>query len=192
MSHSKPLKIGILGEIRAGKDTVSQVIAHQLSKRGSRVTEFFAFSLGIHDVIGLIMPEVYKLGKPRKELQHIGQSIRELKPDVWIDYLFNSHDFRLAEQTGKNIIITDVRQPNEVKRLQERGFIIIKVTASKEVRLQRAKALGDNFNPEAFEHETEKVITICPYHFLIDNSFSIGALEQRVAEILGEVLDEQS
>lgn len=184
----KPVKIGILGEIRAGKDTVAQLLSHELSKASGNSTEFFAFASGIHDVIRLTMPERYELGKPRHELQFIGQSLRQLKPDVWIDYLFKSHDFWLAEWLEKNIIVTDVRQPNEVKRLQEKGFKIIKVTASQEVRLQRAKDKGDNFDPKMFSHETEVVIKDCPYDYLIDNSFSIDALEQRLGEILREVL----
>lgn len=189
MRQTKPVKLGILGEIRAGKDTVSQILAKQLYEmEGSRPTEYFAFSTGIHDVIKLIMPEVYQLGKPRKELQHIGQEMRKLKPDVWIDYLFNHRDFTNAERLSQNIIITDVRQPNEVKRLQEKGYKIIKVTASKEVRMARAKAVGDNFSPEMFEHETEKVIHDCPYDFLIDNSFSKDVLESKVREILEEVV----
>jgi hypothetical protein len=190
MRQTQPVKIGILGEIRAGKDTVAQLIAHELEKVGNtKPTQFLAFADGIHKVIELTMPEVYVKGKPRKELQHIGQSLRQLKPDVWIDMLFNSIRYRIADDYGMNIIITDVRQPNEAQRLQEKGFKIIKVTASEEVRMQRAKDNGDNFSPEDFKHETELVIHQCPYDYLIDNSFCIDVLEERVLEILQEVVE---
>lgn len=181
------IKLGILGEIRAGKDTVAQLFAHEIKKLNGQPVRFFAFAGGIHDVIQLTMPELYRDGKPRKALQHIGQSLREIKPDVWIDYLFNSSPFLFAEIGNENILVTDVRQPNEAKRLQEKGFKIIKVTASEEVRLERAKANGDNFNPEMFKHETEKAIQSCPYDYLIDNSYSIDELNERVVQILGEV-----
>jgi hypothetical protein len=188
----KQIKIGILGEIRAGKDTVSQLISHEIREMGSKKpTEYFAFSTGIHDVIKLTMPEINKQGKPRQALQHIGQSLREIKPDVWIDYLFNSRDFTLADILGQNMIVTDVRQPNEALRLQEAGFKIIKVTASEEVRLQRANQAGDNFNPAMFKHETELAIQLCPYDFLIDNSYSIDVLEDAVRSILGEVVGDE-
>jgi hypothetical protein len=188
----KQIKIGILGEIRAGKDTVSELLSYQIREMGSRKpTEFFAFATGIHDVIQLTMPELYQLGKPRQALQGIGQELRKHKPDVWIDYLFNSSAYGWAEVLGQNMIVTDVRQPNEAIRLQEKGFVIIKVTASPEVRIQRAKAVGDNFTPEMLNHETEKAIQLCPYDFLIDNSYSIDELKVRVREILEEVAENE-
>ncbi|MGG4390519.1 hypothetical protein ABEU97_20515 [Priestia megaterium] len=189
MKQTKPVRIGILGEIRAGKDTVSQLIDYKLYKYNrDKVTNFMAFSTGIHEVLRLTMPEIYTKGKPRKELQHTGQALRELKPDVWIDFLFNSFTYRDAIYKEQNILVTDVRQPNEVKRLQEAGFTIIKVTASKEARINRAEANGDNFDVSMFDHETEKVIHECPYDYLIDNSYAIDFLEDRVDEILEEVL----
>lgn len=187
----RQLKIGILGEIRSGKDTVSQLLSYHLSEMSNKSTCFLAFSKGIHDVIELTMPEVYDIGKPRKELQDIGQFMRQLKPDVWIEYLFKTGEYLKADCLNHHLIITDVRQPNEVARLQEDGYIILKVTATQEVRLQRAKDKGDSFSPEMFNHETELVIHSCPYDYLIDNSFSIDVLQDRVKEILREVADNE-
>jgi len=184
----RQIKIGILGEIRAGKDTVAQLFAHEIKKVSKSRIQFLAFSTGIHDVIGLTMPELYDDGKPREALQHIGQSLRQLKPDVWIDYLFNSNAYKWSELSGENIFVTDVRQPNEALRLQEQGFKIIKVTASEDVRIQRAIANGDNFTPEMFNHETEKAIQLCTYDYLIDNSYSIDVLEETVRGIIEEVI----
>lgn len=183
----KPIKIGILGEIRAGKDTVAQLLSHELSKLNKNDTDYLAFSTGIHEVIKLTMPELYTQGKPRKALQHIGQSLRQIKPDVWIDFLFKSHEYFVAQFLEHNIIITDVRQPNEAKRLQEEGFTIIKVTASSEVRMSRANANGDNFTPDMFNHETEQMIKLCPYDYHIDNSYSLDSLKSNVRAILEEV-----
>lgn len=185
----KQIKIGILGEIRAGKDTVANLLAKEIKKKGSKQpTIFFAFSQGIHDVIEMTMPELYEDGKPREALQGIGQELRKHKPDVWIDYLFNHHNFYLANFVQRNSIITDVRQPNEALRLQGEGYHIIKVTASEEVRTIRAKASGDNFTPEMLNHETEIVINQCPYDYLIDNSYSLDVLKDAVNAILEEVI----
>lgn len=183
----KPLKIGVLGGIRAGKDTVSKLLARELSKVNNSKSEYFAFSKGIHDVLYLTMPEIYSKGKPREVLQHVGQSLRQVNPDIWVNYLFRHHEYITAEVLKHNIIITDVRQPNEVQRLKERGFLIVKVTASKEVRLQRALKAGDNFTVEDFEHETEISMEKCPYDYLINNSCSLYELEQRVAELVKEI-----
>lgn len=179
----KPLRIGILGEIRAGKDTVADLIIRELDRNNNRGTRVLAFVTGIHDVLHLTMPEIYEDGKPRQALQHTGQALRQIKGDVWIDYLFNSKEFREAEMLEQNIIITDVRQPNEVKRLQAKGFKILKVTAPISVRMSRAMASGDSFDESDFEHETEMYVRVSPYDYLIDNSGSLEDLERKVKVI---------
>jgi dephospho-CoA kinase len=186
----KPVKIAMLGEIRAGKDTVAQLITQKLDKLdASKPTQLMAFSTGIHEVIEKYFPEAYEQGKPRKHLQYIGQHFRALNPDVWVNYLFSSLPYQIALSHNFNIIVTDARQLNEVQRLMAEGFKVIKVVASPEVRLQRAKDAGDNFSLEDLQHETELAIHECPYDYLIDNSFSIDVLEQRVDEILEEVVE---
>lgn len=190
MRKIKPVKVAMLGKIRSGKDTVAHLIAHELDKiDSSKPTQFLKFSSGIWEAIELFFPEVLEQGKPRKHLQHIGQVFRELNPDVWVNRLFNSLPYKIAKEKGFNIIVTDTRQPNEVKRLRDEGFKIIKVVADDEVRLQRMIASGDKFNPDDLNHETEKVIDLCPYDYLIDNSYSINDLEERVVEVLEEVIE---
>lgn len=187
---TQPVKIALLGELRAGKDTVATLIAEHLEqKNANKKTVFLAFSEGIHKVINLVMPEVYELGKPRKYLQQIGQSMRQLKPTVWIDMLFNSEEYKKAVENGSHIIVTDVRQPNEAERLHKEGFVIIKVVADKEIRIQRVIESGDNFSPEMLEHETELILHRCPYDYLIDNSSDLVELERSISKILEEVLE---
>lgn len=55
-----------------------------------------------------------------------GVTLRQVKP-VRIAILGEIR----AGINGDNIIITDVRQPNEAHRLQARGFKLIKVIANK-------------------------------------------------------------
>lgn len=169
-------KIGLLGEIRAGKDTVAQLLRERLPGD----TVFFAFSDGIHAVLNMTMPEVYAEGKPRKQLQDVGQFFRSIQPNVWVNTLFNSAGYQYSMAFGDNIIITDVRQPNEVKLLVEDDYFIIKVVADKQLRLERARKSGDNFDPDMFEHETEKVIAECPFDFVIDNSEDLNELARQV------------
>lgn len=185
-----PLRIALLGELRAGKDTVANMIAEKIKHESVNTpVVFLAFADGIHKVINLVMPEVYKLGKPRRQLQHIGQSMRQLDKDVWVNMLFNSFEYRDSVARCHNIIVTDVRQPNEVERLHKEGFVVIKVIADKEIRIQRVLEAGDNFSPDMLEHETEKVLHECPYDYLIDNSSTIGDLERSISKIFEEVLE---
>lgn len=179
------LKIGILGEIRAGKDTV----AKQIEYKTDGFVYHFAFSEGIHEVINMVMPEIYAQGKPREALQVLGQAFRQIKPDVWIDHLFNDVEFSYISKYNRNMIITDVRQPNEAKRLQEEGFHIIKVVSDKDIRLQRINQNGDNFDNSMLDHETETAVHQCTYDYLIRNNGSLEDLSNRVDEILTDIME---
>ncbi|MGE6629647.1 hypothetical protein [Bacillus sp. NPDC077027] len=188
MEQTKPLKIGILGEMRAGKDTVKELLTHELNKLSFGTWEF-QFSTGIHWIIKTFMPHLYDEGKPREALQYIGEVMRKFDPDVWINYLFQTTLFRFANRTRKtNMIVSDVRQPNEVKRLKEEGFIIIKVIAPYEVRVERARSAGDSFNKDSFNHETEKIVHSCEFDYVIENAGSIDELEKSITALLGKVI----
>ena len=176
------LKIGIIGEMRSGKDTVAKIIKEQTSDQNRTIN--FAFSEGIHTVINLLMPEVYEQGKPRKELQEIGQFMRQLKPDVWIDYLFKTLGYEWASKRGYNMILTDVRQPNEVKRLKDQGFIILKVSAPVDVRVKRILEEGDTFETTSLNHDTEKSVATLPFDYHIVNDGTLEDLEKSVADFL--------
>lgn len=172
-------KIGILGEIRAGKDTFTNLLIQELD--GKAVT--MAFSEGIHKVIREYMPDLYEKGKPREALQEIGQTFRKYNSSVWIDKLFNSHKYKFADKNGLNIIVTDVRQLNEVERLKEEGFILIKVIADRGIRLERARQAGDLFTEDMFEHETERQVRLALAHCYVDNSGPIEELKAQVENI---------
>lgn len=54
--------------------------------------------------------------------------MRAIYPDIWVDTLFE--DYALSTPAGGSVlIIPDVRFPNEVKAIRERGGILVKVTA---------------------------------------------------------------
>lgn len=69
----------------------------------------------------------------REILQKIGESFRkEISPDIWVNSLFSSYDsLNYRERSGDiikpNLIITDVRMPNEAQAIKNRGGILIKI-----------------------------------------------------------------
>ena len=63
------------------------------------------------------------IGKTVRELlQEVGQGLRDaIDPDLWVKALFaNTEDWA-------NIIIADVRYPNELEAIKERGGILIRI-----------------------------------------------------------------
>ncbi|MFG3611479.1 deoxynucleotide monophosphate kinase family protein [Rummeliibacillus stabekisii] len=182
---SRPLKIALLGGLRAGKDTFTDMLKAQIK---DREVCSLAFSTGIHNIIHQYFPEQYDLGKPREYLQRIGQFMRTLNPDVWINYLFNSYEYKQMIAQNKVIFITDVRQSNEVQALRHQGFIIIKIVADTEARIRRAEELGDHFDTTALQHETEIYAEECQdYDILVENNGTLKDLENLSLKVFKQI-----
>ena len=81
--------------------------------------------------------------------------------DIWVrmaaDNINHSKSF---SSLFKNVInvITDLRQPNEYQFCKDNNFIIVKVECDDAVRLERMKAINDQFDITDLTHETESYI----------------------------------
>lgn len=116
--------IGIAGQLRQGKDLVSDHLANALGlKRG-------AFAMGVKQVfceyfgVDMTFVERWKVvDEPppgfilsvRKSLQFIGDGFRSIKDDVWIERLFSQH--------SNDVVISDVRYRNELAAVREHGGV---------------------------------------------------------------------
>lgn len=179
------MKIALFGKMRSGKNTVADYLTEEFG------FQQVAFGDGIGEIIDKYFPEARSKGKPRKHYQHIGQELRKLNEDVWIDYLLrkvereSSNHLKLHPLNEKlNIVVTDGRQLNEAKRLKERGYTIIKVTTPEELRLERIKASGDNFNIEQLDHETELQVDLVEPDIEIINNGTLLELKNKVNAII--------
>ncbi len=54
--------------------------------------------------------------KPRKYLQDVGKKIRDINPDYLINNMLQ--DFEIYKEYAKNIIISDVRMPEEIDKIR--------------------------------------------------------------------------
>ncbi len=141
-------KIAICGRIRSGKDTVADYIALKYGY------EKFRFGDGIRNVLQILYPEEMEEGKPRKLFQGVGQALRSVDPNVWVKNTIRE----IEESEVRKVIVCDLRQPNEYKKLKEEGYFIIRVKASKSIRLQRAMEECDDFDSKDFNHDTESYV----------------------------------
>jgi dephospho-CoA kinase len=173
------VKIALCGRLRSGKDTVAN---HLYIKYGfNRVAFGDALKKNAHATF----PWVSEFSKPRALYQKFGQLMRQIEPDVWIKHaeraVRGAIDFNVntgAEKVG--VVITDVRQQNEVDWCRANGFTIIRVTAPDEDRIARAIAVGDDFNENDLQHSTEMAIDGLVVDYEIHNA---GTVEELRAEI---------
>jgi nucleoside-triphosphatase THEP1 len=123
------MKIGICGKMCSGKSTLSTKI----------VEEFNDYNFKIDSFAGKIYKIAYDLfnmkEKDRILLQNIGSTMRDIDKDVWVKYILNKYN------DTDNIIIDDVRYPNEVLSLRKKGYFLIKLVISHKVQEKRIKNL---------------------------------------------------
>lgn len=183
--NKESIKIGLVGGIRTGKDTVAGLLVQRLPKYTERV----AFATGIKAIVADYLPDLYYKGKPRKAFQVIGQTLRQFDPDVWINDLL-SRVSAIENEGINNFIVTDVRQPNEAKKLADEGYLLIKVTADTKTRIERAMLRGDVFDEEDFEHETEHAVNYSLYHVEIENNGTLKELKESVDNVIKTYFEE--
>jgi dephospho-CoA kinase len=180
------VKIALCGRLRSGKDTIAN---HLYLKYGfSQV----AFGDALKRVAHETFPWVSEFSKPRALYQSVGQLMREIDSEVWIKHaeqaVKGAIDFRVntgAEKVG--VVITDVRQQNEVDWCRSNGFTLIRVTAPDEDRIARAIAAGDDFNENDLEHETEQAIDSFEVDHEVTNAGTVDDLKAQIDAILSQI-----
>jgi dephospho-CoA kinase len=180
------VKIALTGKLRSGKDTVANhlYIRHSFDR--------VAFGDALKKNAHATFPWIYEWNKPRALYQQFGQLMREIEPDVWIKHAERAVkgivDYKVGTSAEKiGIVITDVRQDNEVAWCRASGFTLIRVTAPDEDRIARAINAGDDFNVHDLTHETEQAIDGFVVDYEILNDGSVDELKAQVDAILEEI-----
>lgn len=175
------MRIAVVGKMRAGKDSVGDILKERFNFQA------VAFGDGIKKITREFFPEAYLNGKPREHYQHIGQELRKLNPDVWVNYthkeILNFLTIDIATGKETNVIVTDCRQKNEEAYLRRCGFKIVKVVANDEVRLQRIKDAGETVTYEQFNHGTEQEVDTIKADYIIFNHGAMCELERQVIDM---------
>lgn len=179
------MQIALLGKMRSGKDTIADYADKQYGFTR------FAFGDGIREVCHILFPDQMRNGnKPRSLLQGVGQMMRQLDNNVWVNKCFKEIEderFKSAIALGKDIlnpIITDLRQPNEYAKCKKEGFVFVKVHCDDELRVKRILEKNDKFDPKDLQHETELHIDSYEYDYLINNDGSLEDLYRQFDEIV--------
>lgn len=177
--NNNRIKVAICGGLRSGKDTVGDMIRNGID------AEQFAFSEGIWRMVEIFFPDDYAerhTHKPRTLLQQLGQKLRQIEPDIWVNYTMNKID-----EIADNVVVTDMRQPNEYQALKDAGFIIVRVVADIPTRFERAAAAGDTFDIRNLTHETEQHYPYFEVDYEIDNNGNLDDLTQQVTDIVERI-----
>lgn len=182
------IKIGLTGKMRAGKDTVADYLVENYG-----FTKFaFANALKryVHEIF-----EVSEDAKPRDIYQRFGQYCRAIDEDVWVRKCFEDISFcrelplthLVRGERELRPVITDIRQPNEYARCRAEGFVLIRVVADDNVRLERAREAGDVFDADTLNHETERYVDGFDVDFEVENNGAWRSMAEQVDVIMREL-----
>lgn len=181
--------IGLSGKIGSGKSTIAEIF-----KQNGFYLDSFANS--VKDVSNCIfgfdrnrlegitkedrewreMPDErysFLLGKkfsPRDSLILIGTIFgrNQIHPDVWVETVFN----RYSLSGNKDLLITDVRFPNEYNSVKKRGGILIRI---------------ERENTYKIEHESETSLDTYTFDYVIENNGTLEELIEKVNNILSNL-----
>ncbi|MCR8983089.1 AAA family ATPase [Brevibacillus laterosporus] len=177
------IKLALCGKMRSGKDTVAAYLVEHY--------DFipYAFGDGIKRVCRELFPEQVANGKkPRALLQGVGQAMRVIDPDVWIKRTMRE----VYQAQGFDVVITDLRQPNEYACLYTEGYVIIRVNTSDDVRIDRMRSAGDTFDLADFTHDTERYVDMFAVHYELNNNGSVCDLYEQIDVMMREIMHREA
>jgi hypothetical protein len=168
------MKIALMGYARSGKDSIYSLI--QKHKLG--YVHRMAFGDALRFKFHRMFMDIPEDPKPREGYEIFGKAMRDIDKDFWVKQL--SSLYRSMELQGENIVITDLRQPNEAAWCRANGFKIVYVDADPSLR--RERSITDS-NWKAI-NESEKHIENMEADYVLFNQGSMEDLENEVIMML--------
>lgn len=173
--------IGLSGYARAGKDTAANIIAKELGfKRVGFADALKDLALRInpslpvehngsagthYPLASLVRQYGWEAAKGfpsvRQYLQILGtEACREsLGQDVWVETLFR-------RETAPRLVISDVRFPNELQAIRDRGGIVLRINRP--------------FHGAANAHASETALDSADFDVVIENDGTLEDLREKV------------
>ncbi|MCF8001681.1 MAG: AAA family ATPase [Halanaerobiales bacterium] len=140
----------------SGKDTVARYLNLKYDYKQ------FSFASKIYG----IAEELFNMrAKNRFLLQSIGQKMREIDSQVWIKNV----EKQIRNDQANRVVISDLRQKDELDWAIENGFTPIRVFVDKKIAIERLKARDGHCDESRFEHESEKGVENIKMRTLYNN-----------------------
>ena len=119
--------------------------------------------------------------KDRTLLTSIGTKMREINPDVWVNYV-------IQQTEGEtHCIVDDLRYQNEYEALSKAGFKIIQLTLDPEIQKRRIKKVYPNNYQDHFNN-TNHISERNEFQWLKgDNPLIIDSGNENILDIMEKI-----
>jgi hypothetical protein len=182
------LVIGFGCTAQVGKDTAAEYLEKKFPGRVKRV----AFADKLKQVcmllFGLTHEQCYgpvsvkekidpRYGlTPREIMQGVGQKMREIYPDIWVDTVFFTTIPEGEEEGFDCFVISDVRYPNEGDKVHKESGTLVKV-----LREAGGVSVGADHSSETSMRDYED------FDFVIENNGSLDEYFQKLDRLVEEI-----
>lgn len=173
------MRLAIYGKIRAGKSEVGKHIREYLIEAKNETCEIYEFSDAVQACVEVMYPRLKGI-KDREKLIKIGQHMRKIDEDVWVNVIKNN----ILNSKSDNVLVVGVRQENEFEMLKELGFTFIRVEAPIKERKIRSILLGDKNGENLMNNETEMIMDSYISDHLITNDRDLNSLRLQACEVI--------
>jgi hypothetical protein len=159
------LRLALGHQSRVGKDTFAEYVVR--AHGGLPL----AFAAGVYDIAASIQRALgVQQEKDRDLLQMIGMGLRRrYGDDVWVDQVRNRIAAAVCREPQMNIIVTDLRFPNEMLMLKKTGFITVKIS--------RAAA-------PVTDHISETALAGAEFDYHLENNGTLGEFTAGIEDLL--------
>ena len=161
------------GKQYSGKDTAGKILLETLPNfKRCAMGDIIKYEYGKRH--NLTYEEIEKnKSNYRAGLIELGNWGRSQSPDFWLNKIIN---------TKGNIIVTDVRVPHEYNKFKSAGAIAIRIEASREVRAQRGKLIGENDITEI------GLDNIKDWDYVITNNSDYNSFKNSVLQVIKNLI----
>lgn len=118
--------------------------------------------------------------KDRMVLQGIGESLRQVDSNVWINYLFSK-----INKNKTKVVISDLRRLDEYERIINEGFTPVRIVVDRNKAIDRLKERDGNCDIALLDNYVESETRNIPMHE-IHNDGSIEDFYRKIDEFVYE------
>lgn len=120
------MKIAIAGQMASGKTTMAAALAAAMD--GTVMSLATKVKEVGRDLFGMQV-------KDRPLLQQIGMRMRDIRPNVWIEYL--DREATKVSDAGSTVVVDDCRFINEAEWFKKNGWLVVRINIDEELQKSR-------------------------------------------------------
>jgi phosphomevalonate kinase len=169
--------IAIAGKMRSGKDTFAQWLLEAAGPGWKRRGFADALKQEVAERAALTVEEIEQnKDQWRPELIRWGQYRREQDPLYWVKRVLAEPD---------NLVIPDLRFPNEMDTLRAEGALFIRVEAIADIRERRGAIINDWTSESQLDHIQ---LSKDGWDWFIYNNGSLKSYQAQAKKLIPEIL----